>query len=266
MHELASAESAAQCDVCDAPLRAAARFCTSCGSSVDVPDIPPRRRLPAPPLSIDATVARRWRELKRVGSLFGLLLASSFVLGIVSRFDASPWPDAIVSVVDAVLVFGFVITRLRQMTPLLALPRVDARSAVELVLASIGFALMLGVYFALLTYIGVPMVDLTQDYEKAHWPLWSMFALVSVLPAVVEELAFRGVIQSSLEEVGSDLEAWLIQAALFSVLHLSPIIFPSHFAMGLWFGWLRRRTQSVYPGMVMHGLWNGIVLSAALQP
>ena len=155
---------------------------------------------------------------------------------------------------------GFAASRVSTLAPLLVLPRVDGRTVLELVLASLGFTLVLSAYFALLKYMGVPTVDFIRSYQKANWPVWSMFVLVSVVPAVVEELAFRGVIQSSLEQVGSGLEAWLIQAALFSVLHLSPIIFPSHFVMGLWFGWLRRRTQSLYPGMLMHGLWNAMVL------
>ena len=92
-----------------------------------------------------------------------------------------------------------------------------------------------------------------------------MFLGVSVMPAVFEELAFRGVIQSSLEHVFTGVEAWLIQGALFSVLHLFPIMFPSHFLMGLWLGWLRRRSGSVYPGMLMHGLWNALVLAHELH-
>jgi membrane protease YdiL (CAAX protease family) len=229
-----------------------------------VSTIPPLTAPVADLPSIGAKVALYWREIKRVGWLFGLLLLSSFLLGMASRLDSSPWPEAITSAVDAALVFGFMISRFRTLAPLLMFPRVDGRATLELVLASLGFALLLGGYFALLKHMGVPTVDYIRGYEKAHWPMWSMFALVSVVPAVVEELAFRGVIQSSLEQVGSGLEAWLIQAALFSVLHLSPIIFPSHFLMGLWFGWLRRRTQSVYPGMVMHGLWNAMVLIAHL--
>ena len=75
-----------------------------------------------------------------------------------------------------------------------------------------------------------------------------------------EELAFRGVIQSSLERVLNARDAWLIQAALFSVLHLYPLIFPSHFLMGLCFGYMRRRSRSIYPGMLLHACWNALVV------
>jgi membrane protease YdiL (CAAX protease family) len=264
MDELPSTEAGARCAACHAPVRAAARFCSNCGSGLTASAIPPPSAPAVDLSSIEAKVAARWRELKRIGWLFGLLLLSSFVFGVVSRSYPSAWVNVTTSAVDAIVVFGFVISCFRTLAPLLVLPRVDARTASELVLASLGIALVLGGYFALLNYMGVPMIDSVRLYKKADWPVWSMFLLVSVAPAVVEELAFRGLIQSSLEQVGSGLEAWLIQAALFSVLHLSPIIFPSHFVMGLWFGWLRRRTQSVYPGMLMHGLWNGMVLMGNL--
>ena len=46
------------------------------------------------------------------------------------------------------------------------------------------------------------------------------------------------------------------QAALFSVLHSSAVIFSSHFAMGLVFGWLRMRTGSLIASMILHAAWN----------
>lgn len=51
---------------------------------------------------------------------------------------------------------------------------------------------------------------------------------------------------------------------MFSILHLSPIIFPSHFLMGLALGFLRMRSKSLYPGMLLHGGWNAWVVSQEL--
>jgi membrane protease YdiL (CAAX protease family) len=72
------------------------------------------------------------------------------------------------------------------------------------------------------------------------------------MPAVIEEVTFRGVIQTSPEHVVNRRGTWLIQAALLSILHLLPAIFLSHFAMGLCFGILRNRSKSLYPGMLLH--------------
>jgi uncharacterized protein len=57
----------------------------------------------------------------------------------------------------------------------------------------------------------------------------------------------------------------LLQAVLFSLLHLGLAIFPSHFVIGLVLGLLRRRTRSLYPGMAVHMTWNAAVVWADLQ-
>ena len=236
MHEHVSIGFGSHCGACNAPLRVGARFCSSCGSAIGSRIALPLAATVADSSAAGATVTRNWLELKRVGWLFGLLLSSSLALGLVARLDTSRWPEAIVTAIDALVVLGFVVSRFREIAPLLAIPHIALRPVLRVALVSLGFAMALAVYFRLIKYLGVPVRDPAETFALAGWPMWSIFALISVMPAVVEELAFRGVIQSSLEHVGSDLEAWLIQAALFSVLHLSPIMFPSHFVMGLWFG------------------------------
>jgi membrane protease YdiL (CAAX protease family) len=39
----------------------------------------------------------------------------------------------------------------------------------------------------------------------------------------------------------------LLQAMLFAILHMSPVVLPSHFPMGVCLGWLRNRTGSPCP-------------------
>ena len=84
------------------------------------------------------------------------------------------------------------------------------------------------------------------------------------MPAIFEELAFRGYILAQLDRWLRPGEALFVQAALFSVLHVSVAVFLSHFIMGLGLGLLRRRTHSLYPGMLAHGCWNAWVVTAEL--
>jgi membrane protease YdiL (CAAX protease family) len=83
-----------------------------------------------------------------------------------------------------------------------------------------------------------------------------LLALFALAPAVFEEVAFRGIIFERLRRVLGEREGWLVQAAFFSVLHLSPVIFLTHFAMGLILGWLRIRARSLLPCMILHASWN----------
>jgi membrane protease YdiL (CAAX protease family) len=89
--------------------------------------------------------------------------------------------------------------------------------------------------------------------------------MISLVPGVVEEVAFRGVLQTRLSKILTQKEALLLQAALFSVLHLSPAIFVSHFVMGLLLGWVRMKTGHIYYGMLLHMAWNALVLLQELK-
>ena len=201
-----------------------------------------------------------WGELKRLGWVFGLLLATSFVFGIAWRSAPSPWLDVAVSAIDAAIVLVAVGLRYRKLLFLFQLRPYGLRDSAAFVAIAFAFVGLASAYFWAIERLGVPMASATATFARAGWPLWTMFLLICVMPAVFEELAFRGVIQSSLERVLNARDAWLIQAALFSVLHLSPLMFPSHFLMGLCFGYMRRRSRSVYPGMLLHACWNALVV------
>ncbi len=86
---------------------------------------------------------------------------------------------------------------------------------------------------------------------------WGFVVLCTcVQPAVVEELAFRGVIFAGVGRVLSRSETVLVTALMFMILHLSPVRFPHTLALGLGTGYLRTRTRSLYPGMAMHFAHN----------
>lgn len=89
-------------------------------------------------------------------------------------------------------------------------------------------------------------------------PLVVLLLSAALLPAIAEELAFRGVVYRLL---GGTRAAVLGQAALFGLVHGSVYRLLPTFALGLALGALRRRTGSVWPGVLAHALTNGILLS-----
>jgi uncharacterized protein len=250
-------------------VRAGTQFCPGCGHNLLESAPAVAAEAPGAPAQVPArtgelTAGKRfrelWEELKRLAWLFGLLLATSFVFGIVWRAVRSPWLEVIESAVQALIVLVALARRFPRLKFLFRVHTSSLREAAILVGIAVLFVALATAYFGLLEHLGVPIASATGTLRKAGWPLWSVFLLVSVMPAVFEELAFRGVIQSSLERMLNARDAWLIQAALFSVLHLYPLMFPSHFLMGLCFGYMRRRSRSIYPGMLLHGCWNALVV------
>ncbi len=99
-------------------------------------------------------------------------------------------------------------------------------------------------------------------------PLLLLLAL-AVVPAVCEELLFRGYLFAALERSTSGGRAIWISALLFGLFHVvvgspaSPERFlPSTF-LGLVLGWLAWYSGSVLPGMLLHFVHNGLLLMLA---
>ena len=67
------------------------------------------------------------------------------------------------------------------------------------------------------------------------------FLTMAVLGPLAEELTFRGVIQTRLERAMPPWLALVLQAAIFGLVHGTPIQMVYAFLMGLAFGFLRRR-------------------------
>lgn len=90
-------------------------------------------------------------------------------------------------------------------------------------------------------------------------------ALVVVLVApFVEELLYRGLGMSLLFPFLGPLFSILITGLAFGLAHGLVLGLPVLTIFGIALGWLRWKTDSVYPGMVVHGLFNGAALVAAV--
>lgn len=87
-----------------------------------------------------------------------------------------------------------------------------------------------------------------------------MILLICVLPAVLEEVAFRGLVQHWLHVALTPWKAIAVAAFLFAVLHFSVASFLYLFALGVILGWTKWKTGSLYPAMVIHFLHNFVAL------
>lgn len=77
------------------------------------------------------------------------------------------------------------------------------------------------------------------------------FLVLCLLPAVGEELLFRGALQGLLRPCGS-AAAIFGAALLFALLHLDPVQAVTAFAAALFLGWLAERSGSILPCILLH--------------
>ena len=88
------------------------------------------------------------------------------------------------------------------------------------------------------------------------------FLSLCVIPALLEELFFRGALQGLMRPSGS-AAAIFGPALLFALLHLDLAQGITAFVCGVFLGWLTERTGSILPGMLLHLVNNAIAFTVA---
>ena len=103
-----------------------------------------------------------------------------------------------------------------------------------------------------------------KGWEPSHAGAYAAnFLIIAGMAPVVEELTFRGLGFSLLVRFGV-LPAILGAGLLFALAHGLLQALPELAIFGCALSWLRWRTRSVYPGMLLHATFNGISLVAAV--
>lgn len=141
------------------------------------------------------------------------------------------------------------------------------------ILAPIGALFMwVGTYAAVLL-ISMPLSKLMPSSAQSvgemqkmfmEQPFWALALVVALMPAVGEELMFRGFIFGSLRDKMKPMTAMLITSAIFGIYHMSLIKFFTTALLGFAFVMVLNQTQSIFCTMMMHFL-NNLVSVAAMK-
>ena len=101
---------------------------------------------------------------------------------------------------------------------------------------------------------------LPEYYNFARTPFVLAMVTHAIMPAICEEIAYRGYLQHALSPLGPRA-AVVVTALLFGATHFSVIRLLPLALLGLIFSAVVRRAGSVYPSMIMHLVNNGTVLA-----
>lgn len=101
-------------------------------------------------------------------------------------------------------------------------------------------------------YIGGDVTDLMSN------SLMISLLLVAVLPAVCEELLFRGMIQRGLERIGAGWSIFL-SGILFGLFHFDFQRLAAQTLIGFLSAYVVYRTGSIFNGMILHFSNNGLL-------
>ena len=84
--------------------------------------------------------------------------------------------------------------------------------------------------------------------------------VVGVTPGIVEEMLFRGLVQSCFERSTSAILAAFWSGLIFAIFHLNPFSVIPLIALGVFFGMLRALSRSMLLAMTIHFLNNALAV------
>ncbi len=223
-----------------------------------------------------------------LGAFIGGYLLSGILVTVVLTllgFDAASIDDwlrtitgvLIVSAVAAVFVVVAILTYVRRRggtVQQLGLTTVRWRY----VWVAIGGILAYLFIYAFVLWVAkklVPSLDLEQRQElgfanpETVFQLVAVFLTLVVIPPIIEELVFRGFIYGGLRSRFNFVTTTLVTSVVFAVGHLqfgngTPLLWVAAidtFVLSVVMCYVRERTGSIVPTMIMHGLKNGLAFT-----
>lgn len=141
------------------------------------------------------------------------------------------------------------------MNRLFPFEKVGGKTTFLLVLVGMGICMSLNLQTSMMLTLG-EIVGIHIPLPESPFENTTPYIVVSVLttallPALLEEFAFRGVILGSLRRFGDGF-AVIISALLFGMTHFYLTQIPMAFILGLVMGFIVVKTNSLLPGILIH--------------
>ncbi len=99
-------------------------------------------------------------------------------------------------------------------------------------------------------------VSIYHSFRHLDHPILGMIVLVIVLPAVFEEIAYRGLILESLLQLTDARRAIMISAILFALIHMNFVAVFWLVPFAIWLGNVRYREGTIWYGVLIHLFFN----------
>jgi len=139
----------------------------------------------------------------------------------------------------------------------------------EAKLMGLGCGLLIGGYLIILLHnlillgLGIDTQGeaILRLIEMLESPVW-FFLVAVVFAPFVEEIFFRGFLFQGFRQKYGWVRAMLLSSVIFAVAHLDPASLIPTFILGVVIAYLFHRSNSIWPGIILHFLINGFSLCA----
>ncbi|NMA94447.1 MAG: CPBP family intramembrane metalloprotease, partial [Clostridiales bacterium] len=115
------------------------------------------------------------------------------------------------------------------------------------------------IWMYLISFVGPPIPQPTPPVKSGGNYIVALIC-IAIMPAVVEEFLFRGVVLRSYEKMGKKVSV-IMSGLLFALLHMNLASLPSIIFLGIIISYLVQRSDSIISGFLYHFTNNTIAIT-----
>lgn len=162
-----------------------------------------------------------------------------------------------VTIVDVIIVSIFWIYNHEELKPLFSISGVNPKVVFFTVVGAILGSVIVSevAHFINLSIHDDVFYD-TYLFEDTTYPFLFATLSIAVQPAIFEEVAFRGFLFNNLKDVANGKSAVYMTGIIFGIIHLQIISLIWLIPIGLAFGYLRNRYNTLWYGVIGHFTYN----------
>ena len=202
-----------------------------------------------------------------VGALAALSYASNIAGGKPPSDVLYQWSTAVGGIIQYAIILAIVLAIARGIAPAtlgLRRPASWPRAA-GLILAALVTIWVVGAILNVFLKAGEEQGLVPHGWDPSRAaPFVANFLVVALVAPFVEELTYRGLGFAAVESSFGSIAAIAVTAIAFGLAHGLLVALPVLTLFGAILAWLRLETASIYPTMILHGVFNGAALVAAV--
>ncbi|WP_259067656.1 type II CAAX prenyl endopeptidase Rce1 family protein [Mucilaginibacter sp. X4EP1] len=230
------------CFHCSAPIDPASRFCKHCGS--------------AQPDETEDLSEQKWLDIKQV-ILFFLLEAAVCGTGLlIKHFKTLGWSITldIILAINAIVFFGF---DWYNNKPILKWRNFSVFKLIGYCVLGLACSLTVNFFVSWLNFsLYSKDYSYYEFYRKYQYGKELTILFVAIMPALFEELAFRGFLLGKLLLVVDKKQAIFISAFLFAIMHMSVLSLVWLVQFALLLAYVRIKENTLWYGVFIHFFFN----------
>ena len=222
-------------------------------------DQPPQG--PLPPYSVPWSVADTWTGVITLALIDAVLLAV-----VLQGLGAQVAQSAGIILVELVYLLPVALIFARRRIPWIHL----GFGKFDWSTLGLGCGLLIASYIVILLHTAILLAlgietqgdEIARIFGSLESPVWFLIVGVVFAP-LVEEIFFRGFLFQGFRQKYGWINSMLLSSAIFAAAHLDPVSLIPTFILGNVLAYVYHRSNSVWPGVILHFLVNGFGLCAA---